>query len=285
MPRRRRRPGTARQPRATDRAGRGRGRTGAPRTMAGVSTPACVAHDAVAGAGLERHIGARSGNGGGRPRRRVHHSRPPAARRACDHLRAFGLQLLRGNAPARRRRGDEHLAPDRARATQRIPAARDRVAAARALVDQAGVPRRLLDAHLVQAHVEFLGDEQRERRLHALPHVRVLREQRDRAVGADLYQHVRAERVGAGARRRREDAQQHPAACQRRELEEAATVDADGRHVPAPVPAASLIAARMRRKVPQRQRLPAIAASMSASVGVGVCASSAVAGMICPAWQ
>ena len=50
-------------------------------------------------------------------------------------------------------------------------------------------------------------------------------------------------------------------------------------------PAACLIAARMRPYVPQRQMLPVIASSMSASVGLGFFLSSAVADMICPAWQ
>ncbi len=57
-------------------------------------------------------------------------------------------------------------------------------------------------------------------------------------------------------------------------------------HVVAPFsPAACLMAARMRPYVPQRQMLPVMAASMSASVGLGFCLSSAVAAMICPAWQ
>jgi hypothetical protein len=37
--------------------------------------------------------------------------------------------------------------------------------------------------------------------------------------------------------------------------------------------------------VPQRQILPAMAASMSASFGAGVLASKALADMICPNWQ
>jgi len=45
------------------------------------------------------------------------------------------------------------------------------------------------------------------------------------------------------------------------------------------------MARRMRRYVPQRHRLPAIAASISASVGRGRVASSAAADMICPDWQ
>jgi hypothetical protein len=50
-------------------------------------------------------------------------------------------------------------------------------------------------------------------------------------------------------------------------------------------PAACLMAARMRVYVPQRQILPLMALSMSASLGEGVFFKSAVADMICPAWQ
>jgi hypothetical protein len=51
------------------------------------------------------------------------------------------------------------------------------------------------------------------------------------------------------------------------------------------VPAACLMAARIRPYVPQRQMLPDMALSMSASVGSGVLASSADADMIWPDWQ
>src|SRR5262249_51545649 len=47
--------------------------------------------------------------------------------------------------------------------------------------------------------------------------------------------------------------------------------------------AAFLIASRIRRYVAHRQRLPAIAASMSSSEGLGVDLRSAAAVMICPA--
>src|SRR5262245_31037262 len=49
--------------------------------------------------------------------------------------------------------------------------------------------------------------------------------------------------------------------------------------------AARWIACRMRRYVPQRHMLPFMAASIWASVGFGVLASSAAAVMSCPAWQ
>ena len=49
--------------------------------------------------------------------------------------------------------------------------------------------------------------------------------------------------------------------------------------------AAVLMAARMREYVPQRQILPDMAASMSASDGLGLEASSALALMIWPDWQ
>ena len=51
------------------------------------------------------------------------------------------------------------------------------------------------------------------------------------------------------------------------------------------IPAARLMAARIRGYVPQRQMLPAMALSMSESVGFALDASSALADMICPDWQ
>ena len=49
--------------------------------------------------------------------------------------------------------------------------------------------------------------------------------------------------------------------------------------------ATCLIASRIRTYVPQRQILPLMASSISASVGFGLRLSSAVADMICPVWQ
>src|SRR5688572_3421732 len=51
------------------------------------------------------------------------------------------------------------------------------------------------------------------------------------------------------------------------------------------LPAALWMAARIRGYVPQRQMLPCMAWSMSASVGFGFARSNAVAAMIWPAWQ
>src|SRR5215813_13016106 len=45
------------------------------------------------------------------------------------------------------------------------------------------------------------------------------------------------------------------------------------------------MAARMRGYVPQRQMLPLMAASICASVGLGVVFSSDAACIICPGWQ
>src|SRR5499427_11169866 len=50
-------------------------------------------------------------------------------------------------------------------------------------------------------------------------------------------------------------------------------------------PAAFLIAARIRGYVPQRQMLPAMAPSISTSLGLALPASSALADMIWPDWQ
>src|SRR5215510_11922812 len=51
------------------------------------------------------------------------------------------------------------------------------------------------------------------------------------------------------------------------------------------MPAAFLMAARIRGYVPQRQMFPDMALSMSASLGLALAASSALADMIWPDWQ
>ena len=82
---------------------------------------------------------------------------------------------------------------------------------------------------LLPIGVELLGDDHRQRRLHALADLGVLREQHDRAVGADLHVRVQV-RVGRGLRLRErllgrgpERQREHEAAAgETRELDEAA---------------------------------------------------------------
>ena len=54
---------------------------------------------------------------------------------------------------------------------------------------------------------------------------------------------------------------------------------------PLAISAARWMARRMRGYVPQRQRLPDMASSMSASVGLAFIASRHAADISCPDWQ
>src|SRR5438270_10319931 len=117
------------------------------------------------------------------------------------------------------------------------------------------------------------------------------RNKHQRVVDPAMRHAVRAVlgRVG-GARRGRKSGCEHKPAQRADPLQKLAPARIDKHqrcvvHDFAPCwPAACLIAARMRVYVPQRQMLPAIASSMSASVGRGFCLSSAVAVMIWPPW-
>ena len=94
---------------------------------------------------------------------------------------------------------------------------------------------------------------------------------------------------GGGERLGNVEADEQAAAGSGGDFQEVAAGDGDGAHAARPSSAiraaAVWMALRMRRYVPQRQRLPAMAASMSASVGLGFSARSAAADMIWPDWQ
>ena len=87
-------------------------------------------------------------------------------------------------------------------------------------------------ADLVPVHVELLGDQHREHRLHALPDLRVLGDDRDEAVRRQLDEGVRRERSALRRRHRLEPAEwlerggdEDTAARERRDLEELPPVD------------------------------------------------------------
>ena len=99
--------------------------------------------------------------------------------------------------------------------------------------------------------------------------------------------------AAGGAVRPEKIAERQAPAGEGRELEEGPPVNRHcraGAHLEASAPwasnsAARWMPARMRVYVPQRQRFPAMASSMSWSVGRGLRASSAAAAMIWPGWQ
>ena len=151
---------------------------------------------------------------------------------------------------------------------------------------------RVFGGHLRPVALEFLGDQLREARQRALPHLGARDADDDGVVGPDHDPGVDLGRAVGGERGRRTEGQlqaEGEAAADRGGAdEELAARDLgriEGHHGRAPQAfAAAWIAARTSWNVPQRQML-VIAASMSASVGFGFSASSAVAAMIMPAWQ
>ena len=154
-------------------------------------------------------------------------------------------------------------------------------------------------AHAGPVDVELLGDHHRDGREGALPHLGVGHADGDVAFGVDGEPGVDLGALGrrgpglgldgGGERFGNVEADEQAAAGSGGNFQEVAAGDGDGAHVGASFfairAAAVWMALRMRRYVPQRQRLPAMAASMSASVGLGFSARSAAADMIWPDWQ
>ncbi len=204
-----------------------------------------------------------------------------------------------GNLPARRCGLLQHGPRGGAAAAHRLEEMAHAARPVCVLVAEPGlIPGRLPDLHVVPVGFQLVGDNHRQTCAHALSHLLAVAGDRNGPVFRDgdedewvIHPAVR-HRIGAvfrfvgGECEPRQADGKHQA--RRRDCaEERAPADVDDFHHFSPpwVDAACLIAARIRVYVPQRQRLPLIAASMSASVGCGFCLSNAVAAMICPEWQ
>src|SRR5690606_27333087 len=131
------------------------------------------------------------------------------------------------------------------------------------------------------------------RGLHALSDLGILRDDRDAAVARDLDEGVRREIVSGELRALRvaraigeRGADEQAATGDAGDAEESAAVE-ELVHLAscAAISAARWMPSRMRWYVAQRQRLPFIVRSMSASPGRGVRRSIAAAVIIWPAWQ
>ena len=155
----------------------------------------------------------------------------------------------------------------------------------------------MLESHLVQSHLELFGKQHRHRRVHALSHFDLGHDHRDAAIRADADERIgrergRRRRAGSGCRARPltdPAAEQEPGPAGGEHHHKVASRYGIHRQAPFPATAdpraACLMAARMRPYVPQRQILPDIAASISASLGFAFFATSADADMIWPDWQ
>ena len=240
------------------------------------------------------------------------------AGRAMHDLVVLRLDFGHGHAPAGGRRRFQHGARGRAAAAHGVEEVPRAARAVGVLVAEALlVAGRLHHAHALPVGFELVGDDHRHARAHALPHLGPMAHDRHRAVLGDGHEHQRVvapairhavravlPRRILGARGGRESRGEHEPAQRGHPLEKPAPAHV-GQHqrslerglarrrghriaprVHAAPPcrlAVRLTAARMRTYVPQRQMLPLRASSMSASVGLGLRLSSAVAAMICPA--
>jgi hypothetical protein len=233
--------------------------------------------------------------------------RQGALARRVDDLVILGEAAAGVDLPALRGGGDQHVPRGRAGAPELVHELADARRAVGVLVAVLRVADGLADDDAVERRAELGGDQHRQRAAHALAHLGAVAHDRGRAVGRDVDEHVRREAGGVGLVILRGGGGAGAGPPARLVGEGAALVDrqreaAEGEvqageegpprdehraahGPPSATPAAFLIAARIRTYVPQRHRLPAIDASMSASVGRGVAASSAAAVMIWPAWQ
>ena len=122
-----------------------------------------------------------------------------AAARPVFHLRRFGEAFGFGDIPGLGGGRDQHLSHRGPHLTEGIPVGWCAGAAAGVLLSVLGLIQiGLFDLDGLPVDFQFLGDQHRQRRLDALPDLRVLAHDRHRAVGADFH-----ERLGDKVGRRR----------------------------------------------------------------------------------
>ncbi len=231
-----------------------------------------------------------------------------ALARAVQHGAGTGHAFVGRHVPGQGRRLNQQGACGGAQAMKVVVVVGRRSGAPRALAAVGRVQIALDDAHVLPIDFQLFGDDHGQGRLDALADFRLLGDERDHAAGRDPDEGVGMEvnvgqagglahHIGSGEWAQ-VDAQQKARAPLRGTAQEAAStsvsrqdagwpgrVHADPLAFSREISAARWMPARMRRYVPQRQRLPAIAPSMSASLGCGLSFSSAAAVMIWPAWQ
>ena len=218
-----------------------------------------------------------------------------------------GRELRQGNIQPFRGSRDQHRARRGTGLAQHVPVHRHGCGTAGGLPSiRRRVDRCLPHGDIVPGSIEFFDDYHRQRCLHALADLGILGVHQNAFV-IDAQKGIRLQR-GRGCMRRfgLEDETEHQTAArdagrlhepapgelchaiggQLRGARDGVEDGFHGRitrgvHANSPIFAvARLIAWRIRRYVPQRQIFPAIAASISSSLGVGLDCSKAVAPMI-----
>src|ERR1019366_4056947 len=220
----------------------------------------------------------------------------------------IGLAFRRWNVPLLGGRSDQHQARGSAGFPHGAEEVPDRLRAVGILTAVAGIGDGLFDPDPFPIGIQFVRDHPGKRRAGPLPHLRTMSDDDHAAVRLDPKVHagLPGRPVLPGLRRldaRGARAEHQGPSRERGPQEIAATRQVDPIRANRPVaayftgaakwivcfhaftPAASLIACRIRWYVPQRHRLPSMAASISWSVGFGFCFSNAAACMIWPLWQ
>ena len=177
-----------------------------------------------------------------------------------QHAARGGGAVAFRHAPLRGGGGDEHLPHRRADLAHARVLRRDGGAAARRLAAVLGVEIALLDGHRAPVDVELVGDDHRQRRLHALPDLGILPDDRHLAVGMDGDERVRRERRRLALAALAEElgriqirGDDEAAAGEGGDAEERAAVECgSGAHRPPPLAAVTWVAARL---MPSRMRL------------------------------
>ncbi len=114
-----------------------------------------------------------------------------------DHAPALGAAALAVHAPARHRGGDQELPCRCTRRAQPVevvthcPAAPGELSAVGLLIEIG-----LLDPHLRPLDLELFRHDHRQRRLHALTDLRVLRHDRDGPIPGNAHERVERHTVG-----------------------------------------------------------------------------------------
>src|SRR5262249_44700910 len=189
------------------------------------------------------------------------------------------------HAPPARSRFDNAGARVGARLPQRLPPGANRIRVARRLNRQVRIGvvfliwRRVLGPHTAPIGIELLCENHRDGSVGSLTHLDLGHDESYVALPVDPDEGIGSEAralrglAGPAWRITAEDA-----GAPGGQLEESRGRQVG--HEDDGWPAACLMACRMRTYVPQRQMLPAMAASMSASSGCGMESSNAVADMI-----
>ncbi len=116
-----------------------------------------------------------------------------------NHLPGFCMTAGRIDLPLLRGRADQYGACGRAGTAHRLPGIADRrrtageLAAEQRVHEEFFVRRRVIERDRVERHFELFGDQHRDRRIHALPHLDLRHHQRDFARRVDLDEGVRLE--------------------------------------------------------------------------------------------